>query len=79
MEKNPSSLPKIYIVTAQNIQSNETFLTLKVSQYFKSGSTAALFPKLAGRDLHRLPPVVLVLAGPSRPSCAGARLQELGH
>ena len=68
-------------VTAQNLQTIKTFLTLELSQYRKSRST---FPsKRAGRCPQRLPPTrkrpVFVLARPTRPSCAGALLQELGH
>ena len=39
IHRNSISHGKKSVVTAQNIQSNETFLTLKVSQYCKSGST----------------------------------------
>ena len=51
-------------------------LTVELSQYRKSGTLVACFPQ-ASRSRAARP--VFVLARPTRPSCAGARPQELGR
>ena len=69
---------------AHTLQSIKIFLTLELSQYSKSGSTfSSSEPVAASSDCHRLGNAlsrsVYDLASPTRPSCAGARPQELGH
>ena len=82
-------MKKKSFVTARYLQSNKTFLTVELSQYRKSESTFPSSEPVAARsDCRRLGPAatsadsetpVFVLARPTRPSCAGARPQELGH
>ena len=71
------------VVTARYLQSNEsikTFLTLELSHYRKRSSIYSSSEPVAARsaDLPRWKRHVFVLARPTRPSCAGARPQELG-
>ena len=68
MKENLSSRPDIYTLVIK------TFLTVELSQYRKSGSTFSSSEPVAARS-----DPVFVLARPTRPSCAGARPQELGH
>ena len=67
-------------ISARNLQSIKTFLTLELSQYRKSGTPVARFVKRAVRGPQRLPPTrkcpVFVLVRPTRPNSAGERLSE---
>ena len=64
-------------ISARNLQSIKTFLTLELSQYRKSGTPVARFVKRAVRGPRRLPPTrkrpVFVLVRPTRPNSAGER------
>ena len=67
-------------ISARDLQSIKTFLTLELSQYRKSGTPVARFVKRAVRGPRRLPPTrkrpVFVLVRPTRPNSAGERLSE---
>ena len=76
----------IFVVVV--VQSIKTFLTVKLSQYRKSGSTFSLSEQVAASSNCRQLGIsesetpcqaVFVLARPTRPSCAGVLPQELGH
>ena len=64
-------------ISARDLQSIKTFLTLELSQYRKSGTPVARFVKRAVRGPQRLPPTrkrpVFVLVRPTRPNSAGER------
>ena len=83
--KISSQFKKKWLVAAQYLQSIKIFLTLELSQYCKSGSSAvARFPQskhvAASSNCRRLGNVLCVCARPSdQPKLAGARPKELDH
>ena len=70
----------MWLVAAQNLQSFQTFLTLKLSLYSKNCSMfSSSKPVVTNSNCHRPGSTVFVLANPTHPSCAafaGAQLQE---